>query len=86
MLLRIEFRRVARQAMQMNVLWNNQVLRAVGTGAIDHHEDEFLRMRLTNLGEKCIHLFGIHFLANLPVQFSLQWADGSIDINKLPFA
>jgi|ERR1035437_4577949 len=51
MLLGVEFRRIARQAVQADVFGNPQFLGSVGTGTIHNHDDEFIRMCLTDLYE-----------------------------------
>jgi hypothetical protein len=85
MLLRVEFRRIAREAVQTDVFGNPQFLGSVGAGSIDGHDDEFTRMGLADLCKKLVHLLGVHLRADLPVQFPLQGADSSVDIDKLPF-
>ena len=49
MLLRIELRGIAGEAMQADVPGNPQVLGSVGTSPIDDYDDEFLRMGQTHL-------------------------------------
>src|ERR1017187_31150 len=71
--------------MQANVFWNLEFLGSVGTGSVHNHDDEFLSMCLTDLFQELVHLFGVHLWADLPIQFSLNRADCTIDIGKLPF-
>src|ERR1035441_2201558 len=71
--------------MQANVFWNLEFLGSVGTGSVHNHDDEFLSMCLTDLFQELVHLFGVHLGADFPIQFSLNRADRTIDIGKLPF-
>jgi hypothetical protein len=56
-----------------------------GTGPINDHDDEFIRMCFADLCKKSVHLSGVHLRAYHPVQLPLQGTDSSIDINKLAF-
>src|ERR1035441_10557364 len=57
MFLRIEFRRIAGQAMQTDVLRHHQRLGDMRTAARHHHDDEVFRVGGTDLSRKGSHLF-----------------------------
>src|SRR5664279_5292052 len=85
MLLGIEFRRISGELVQANVFWNLEFLGSVRTGSVHNHDNEFLSMCLTDLFQELVHLLGVHLWADLPIQFSLDRTDRTIDIGKLPF-
>src|ERR1035441_5483410 len=85
MFLRIEFWRIAGQAVQMDVLRPPQRLGDVRTGAVHDHDDEVFWVSGTDLSQEGSPLLGIHARADPPVQFSFPRADRSVNILKLPF-
>src|ERR1035438_5374442 len=84
MFLRIEFWRIARQAVQADVLRHHQRLGDMRTGAVHDHDDEVFWVSGTDLSQEGSHLLGIHNRAEPPVQFSFQRTDRSVNILKLP--
>jgi hypothetical protein len=57
----------------------------VRTGSINDHNDEFVRVRLADLHQEVVHVFGIPLRGDLPILFPLCRSNRTIDIGELPF-
>lgn len=54
----------------------------MGTGSVDDHDDEFVRMSRTRLGQKLAHPFSVHFPADHPIQLTFQRTDCAVDVGE----
>ncbi|MDO8595498.1 MAG: hypothetical protein Q7R45_02630 [Sulfuricaulis sp.] len=84
-LLGIEFGGVCRQPNETDVVWHDEILGFMRTGAIQDNYDEFLWVCRTHLGKKLAHPDRVHFSADLPIQITFARTDATVDVSKLPF-